>query len=350
MAVRRPSADRAFSIPCAPPRRWPFAAHCHVLHLWRIMQFTPLAPNRRSPQYEKLAHDERRAPPRDEEAAKPTESNGDGHVPATTLPISSDLASPGVRAAAPAAPAENLLTFASVMKTGAVRCLQLDTEALISCREGLKSWCVAPPPRQLSIGKLTAIPAPLTRPSRTVAGSLALAVAQVLRGALSDLFVAAWPAHHHKTDGHTRARMSPTLSGLAGSPFDAVRCRVRRSMEFGSIMMWFFIADRTSALVPEEKEYVRDRFAFVFLALILVAGWTSTAKVKTAVLLNRQQTEEWKGWMQARTAAAPSCHAKPLSGKRTQIFYASPMHATDGRAPSHDPQTCYQSLALATTH
>ncbi len=67
-------------------------------------------------------------------------------------------------------------------------------------------------------------------------------------------------------------------------------------------MMWFFIADRTSMLVPEDKEYVRDRFAFIFLTLILVAGWTSTAKVKAAVLLNRQQTEEWKGWMQARVA------------------------------------------------
>ena len=98
---------------------------------------------RRSPQYEKLAHDERRAP-LDEEAAKPAESNGDGHVPATTLPISSDIASPNVRAAAPAAVPENLLTFSSVAKTGAVRCLQLDTEALISCREGLKSWCADP--------------------------------------------------------------------------------------------------------------------------------------------------------------------------------------------------------------
>ena len=78
-------------------------------------------------------------------------------------------------------------------------------------------------------------------------------------------------------------------------------------MEFGSIMMWFFIADRTSLLVPEEKEYVRDRFAFIFLALILVAGWTSTAKVKAAVLLNRQQTEEWKGWMQARRAIPATC-------------------------------------------
>jgi hypothetical protein len=97
---------------------------------------------RRSPQYEKLAHDERRAP-LDEEAAKPAESNGDGHAPtATTLPVSSaELGSPGGRAAAAAVVPENLLTFGSVARSGAVRCLQLDQEALISCREGLKSWC-----------------------------------------------------------------------------------------------------------------------------------------------------------------------------------------------------------------
>lgn len=40
------------------------------------------------------------------------------------------------------------------------------------------------------------------------------------------------------------------------------------------------------------------RFAFIFLTLVVVAGWTSTAKCKVASLLNRQQTEEWKGWMQ----------------------------------------------------
>ena len=103
----------------------------------------PLVRRRRSPQYEKLAHDERRAP-LDEEAAKPlAESNGDGHAPvATTLPVSSaELGSPGTRAAVAAVPPENLLTFGSVARSGAVRCLQLDPEALISCREGLKSWC-----------------------------------------------------------------------------------------------------------------------------------------------------------------------------------------------------------------
>ena len=103
--------------------------------------------------------------------------------------------------------------------------------------------------------------------------------------------------------------------------------RLSRSMEFGSIMMWFFIADRTSLLLPEDKEYVRDRFAFIFLTLILVAGWTSTAKVKAAVLLNRQQTEEWKGWMQVRAPRGRSGHAfsaPSLSGPTHGVAANSP--------------------------
>ncbi len=50
------------------------------------------------------------------------------------------------------------------------------------------------------------------------------------------------------------------------------------------------------------QAYSRDVLAFVFAALTLVAAWTSTTKARAVVLLNRQQTEEWKGWMQARAA------------------------------------------------
>ena len=83
------------------------------------------------------------------------------------------------------------------------------------------------------------------------------------------------------------------------------RCSLR-SVEFGTILLWFYIADRSSLLFPTKKEYLRDRFAFVFLTLVVVAGWNSTNKNKVSNLLNRQQTEEWKGWMQARPARPPA--------------------------------------------
>ncbi len=37
---------------------------------------------------------------------------------------------------------------------------------------------------------------------------------------------------------------------------------------------------------------------FLFLLLFLVAVSTSLKPVRTPLLLNRPQTEEWKGWMQ----------------------------------------------------
>ena len=43
----------------------------------------------------------------------------------------------------------------------------------------------------------------------------------------------------------------------------------------------FFVADRTSTLTPTGKENACDRFAFNFLTLLTVAGWTSTMKVKS---------------------------------------------------------------------
>ena len=70
------------------------------------------------------------------------------------------------------------------------------------------------------------------------------------------------------------------------------------SVEFGTIMVWFFLCDRTDLLPASEKHYDRDQFLFLFLILTIVAFSCSLQPVRTPLLLNRPQTEEWKGWMQ----------------------------------------------------
>ena len=63
-------------------------------------------------------------------------------------------------------------------------------------------------------------------------------------------------------------------------------------------MAWFFLCDRTDLLPAAAKRYDRDLFLFIFLALAAVALGTSLQPVRAPLLLNRPQTEEWKGWMQ----------------------------------------------------
>lgn len=46
------------------------------------------------------------------------------------------------------------------------------------------------------------------------------------------------------------------------------------------------------------QSYNRDLFAFLFVCLTAVAVGSSLQTVRTPLLLNRPQTEEWKGWMQ----------------------------------------------------
>ena len=69
--------------------------------------------------------------------------------------------------------------------------------------------------------------------------------------------------------------------------------------------------------------------AFIFATLTVVAAWTSTKKARAPVLLNRQQTEEWKGWMQARPCPQPS-----PQGLRTVWTHSSAANGAPASAPA----------------
>lgn len=84
------------------------------------------------------------------------------------------------------------------------------------------------------------------------------------------------------------------------------RATLRAMSEFGGILFYFYICDRTSFFADSTKSYNRDLFLFLYCLLIIVAAMTSFKKHndksafsgKSLLYLNRHQTEEWKGWMQ----------------------------------------------------
>jgi hypothetical protein len=78
----------------------------------------------------------------------------------------------------------------------------------------------------------------------------------------------------------------------------ASRLTLRAWAEFGLVLGLFYFADRTGAIPDSEKSYDRDLFLALFLALAAYGWRTSLHKSKTHAPLNREQTEEWKGWMQ----------------------------------------------------
>ncbi|XP_031284562.1 protein REDUCED WALL ACETYLATION 3-like [Pistacia vera] len=84
------------------------------------------------------------------------------------------------------------------------------------------------------------------------------------------------------------------------------RTTLRAMAEFGGILFYFYLCDRTNVIGYSTKNYNRDLFLFLYLLLVIVSAMTSLKKHndkstfsgKTILYLNRHQTEEWKGWMQ----------------------------------------------------
>ncbi|RWR76415.1 protein REDUCED WALL ACETYLATION 2 isoform X1 [Cinnamomum micranthum f. kanehirae] len=81
---------------------------------------------------------------------------------------------------------------------------------------------------------------------------------------------------------------------------------LRAISEFGAILAYFYICDRTNLFGESKKSYNRDIFLFLYFLLIIVSAVTSFKihhdkspfSGKPILYLNRHQTEEWKGWMQ----------------------------------------------------
>ncbi|GFO12587.1 cas1 domain-containing protein 1-like [Plakobranchus ocellatus] len=66
---------------------------------------------------------------------------------------------------------------------------------------------------------------------------------------------------------------------------------------FGAILFYFYMCDYLKIFPQGERTYSRDMFLFlVFLFFLVACAYTVTQNEDK--ILNRDQTEEWKGWMQ----------------------------------------------------
>ncbi|KAJ0989220.1 hypothetical protein J5N97_007576 [Dioscorea zingiberensis] len=84
------------------------------------------------------------------------------------------------------------------------------------------------------------------------------------------------------------------------------RALLKAMSEFGAILAYFYLCDRTNLFSESKKSYSRDLFLFLYILFIIASAMTSLTKHhdksafsgKSILYLNRHQTEEWKGWMQ----------------------------------------------------
>ncbi|XP_020640911.3 N-acetylneuraminate (7)9-O-acetyltransferase isoform X1 [Pogona vitticeps] len=67
--------------------------------------------------------------------------------------------------------------------------------------------------------------------------------------------------------------------------------------KLGLIMGYFYMCDRANLFMKENKFYTHSSF-FIPIIYILVLGVFYTENTKETKVLNREQTDEWKGWMQ----------------------------------------------------
>lgn len=83
---------------------------------------------------------------------------------------------------------------------------------------------------------------------------------------------------------------------------------------FGAIVCMIYLADRTGLWLKEQKEFSSLPFAFLFLASLLVGMATLHRADKDLGFLNRDQSDEWKGWMQIAILIYHYFGASKISG------------------------------------
>ncbi|KAG9279797.1 N-acetylneuraminate 9-O-acetyltransferase [Astyanax mexicanus] len=102
---------------------------------------------------------------------------------------------------------------------------------------------------------------------------------------------------------HTKSKpVSDVESGEEKKPLTAavplnLKAATQSVCKMGLIMLYFYLCDRADIFMKEQKFYTHSTF-FIPLIYIFVLGIFYSENSKETKLLNREQTDEWKGWMQ----------------------------------------------------
>ena len=77
---------------------------------------------------------------------------------------------------------------------------------------------------------------------------------------------------------------------------------------FSGSLALIFAADRTDFWLKEQKQFDPWTFAFLTLSFVAVGLFTVKRADKDLGFLNREQTDEWKGWMQSESSTKTCLH------------------------------------------
>ncbi|XP_069504674.1 N-acetylneuraminate (7)9-O-acetyltransferase isoform X2 [Ambystoma mexicanum] len=96
------------------------------------------------------------------------------------------------------------------------------------------------------------------------------------------------------TDLESGEEKKPATATPAASTWEVL---LQSLCKLGLIMAYFYLCDRANLFMKENKFYTHSSF-FIPIIYILVLGVFYIENTKETKMLNRDQTDEWKGWMQ----------------------------------------------------
>ncbi|XP_055445717.1 N-acetylneuraminate 9-O-acetyltransferase isoform X3 [Bubalus kerabau] len=102
---------------------------------------------------------------------------------------------------------------------------------------------------------------------------------------------------HRKNKPCTDLESGEEKKNIINPPVSPLEIFLQSFCKLGLIMAYFYICDRANLFMKENKFYTHSTF-FIPIIYILVLGVFYNENTKETKVLNREQTDEWKGWMQ----------------------------------------------------